>query len=122
MKQHITEEQLNELSEKAYARLLLWFDPENTFVPGDPNYQCYRLTGHEYDSLGYCKICFNPSHEKKNTSKGRPYLSIGQMIEFLKEKASYPSWGFIWENEIDWDEDTICDALWSACKEILESE
>lgn len=33
-----------------------------TRIIGDPNYVCYRLSGHEYDERGYCTVCFNPSH------------------------------------------------------------
>lgn len=33
------------------------------FYIGNPNYQCYRLDGHDYDSFGYCRSCKNPSLE-----------------------------------------------------------
>lgn len=43
-------------------------------------------------------------------------LSIGQMIEFLDEHNERKYWmaDYVGDNK------TLCDALWEACKEILE--
>lgn len=36
------------------------------FLFGNPLYQCYRFSGHEYDERGFCKVCFNPSVETQS--------------------------------------------------------
>ena len=92
MKQHITPKQLNELSEKGKERLrkLAWDSP-------------YEVT-----------------EENKN---GLPLLSIGQMIEFLREKTTitiYMETLIIGVNEAKIEYKELSDALWKACKEVLE--
>ena len=128
MKQHITMDQLRGLDNISNNRLRDFFS--SPFVPGDSNQQCYRLTGHEYES-GICKICFNPSHEKKKS--GDLLLSIGQMIEFLSDTGnnfwiSYDRNPMLWsytkgKTPHPKDQNTvpeICDTLWEAVKEVLE--
>ena len=66
MKQHITPEQLNELSDKSKDKLRKWWKPE----VGDINQD-----GHAY-------VVSHKSELFKKT-KDLPLLSIGQMIEFL---------------------------------------
>lgn len=141
MKQHITPKELNELSDRGKEKLREWYEPYITsFVPGNPYYPCYRLTGHEYDNNGYCKVCFNPSPEKKNKSKGNlPLLSIGQMIEFLDEQGGFllnitrqvsskneklkkPRWGVfnLFTNDKYFKLELV-NALWQAVKKVLEN-
>jgi len=127
MKQHITMGQLRELDSISNEVLRDFFNIP--FVGGDPDQQCYRLTGHEYES-GICKICFTPSHEKKKS--GELLLSIGQMIEFLDDKVP-GKWSIDNTDSDGWyvgggnmniypkgSSDSLgpCDALWEAVKEL----
>ena len=108
MKQRITIEQISELSEKGREKLNGWSS----------------LNGHFYKPFEY-----------------PPLLSIGEMIEFLCEDLSkrkislnisfdsrYGSGQFIsfddgtttlWE--YDFENKELCNALWEAVKEVLES-
>lgn len=54
-------------------------------VTGDPFYQCYSLTGHEYDKRGYCKICHNPSFDLVQ-NEGKESEILDQVITLLKNK------------------------------------
>lgn len=120
MKQHITPDQLNELSDKGKERLREWWKPKD----GD----FYENGGHvEIVPDDWMKYGWRPW-------KGYiPLLSIGQMIEFLEEhgelfdvvknffdygttKATFEDVGL--KEEADKLE--ICDALWEAVKEPLE--
>lgn len=109
MKQHITEQQLDELSEKGKRELAKWFvkwmESKDTYCPN-----------HEY---------------KLNDKEFLPLLSIGQMIEFLDEKNSlfefhyfdlfivedYGTDGKEWLKPKDW-----CDSLWEAVKKELNEK
>jgi hypothetical protein len=64
-----------------------------------------------------------------------PYISIGQMIQFLDENQISKTVGFRGISRIhsdEWDvnmstplditEGELCDALWEACREILNGE
>lgn len=133
MKQHITPKQLNELSEKGKEKLRKWWKPKegDWFISKDAGYDIVRtwpyiddknrIESSEWDGIGgyndfYLEDCL-------------PLLSIGQMIEFLgtelsitigQEKEGYSigisrpdSYAYIPTKE-------LADALWEACKEILE--
>jgi len=98
MKQHITEEQLNELSEKGMERLLNWL---NRHYPFD----------------------INNSKEIAIAEQG---LSIGQMIEFLEENDDsiyVDSDGQKYNDKIAYVSGirgaTLCDDLWEAVKDVL---
>ena len=93
MKQHITIEQLNELNDTQRIKLIEW---------------CSKL----------------PNEPRPLWHMGMAQLNIGQMIEFLDEKDKQ----FIICKEIPgvgkwivqgYDDYEVCDALWSACKEVL---
>ena len=113
MKQHITAKQLEELSEKGLI-----------------NYKKY-LTGLEYvNELVFVTTGDDKAIDFKNhTIKQLPLLSIGQMVEFLDEETDFRT--TIYRRTIDWKlfygeksyeytkEFELCDALWSACKEVL---
>ncbi len=104
MKQHITVEQLDELSDKAFRRLNKWvfkgvFSDANDLKIKGKKGRYYAVTTED----GY-------------------FLSIGQMIEFLIENDSLhgdedgrPALPTLKE---DWKK-YICDDLWEAVKEIL---
>ncbi len=116
MKQHISIEQLNELSDKGKEKLLDWWQGstegaliDNLGGCGDDEHCAYRLT------------CFEDV----------PPLSIGQMIEILDEykeieqfdpipSSAYVSQRFTYKRII-WIKDIeFCDHLWQAVKEVLE--
>lgn len=110
MRQHITVNQLNELSEKGKYKL-------NLFTKGK-----YK----EYDK--WISIPYNSS-DKVNFI-GLPVLSIGQLIEFLDKHLSRrivieeipDNWVFdlIGIPPQKFVEPELCDALWKAVKEVLE--
>ncbi len=122
MKQNITIEQLSELSEKGKEKLLDWWQGSTE--------------GKIVDNLGGCG---DDEHcESRLTCfEDIPPLSIAQMIEFLDENFDYnlikiikhPAKTFrciYKKNEIilnphQASEETLCDALWQAVKEILEN-
>lgn len=96
MKQNITKDQLNELSEKGKEKIRGW------------QMEPYKGTWYEGELS--------------------PLLSIGQMIEFLGDfcidvdlsNGKLNGTGYITEAREDGME--LCDALWEACKEVLEDE
>ena len=102
MKQHISIDQLNELSEKGKDKLRVWLEPK--IIESDPLYpNTYKQTG---DDWWYGRL-----------------LSIGQMIEFLDART------LIYKADVGWCIDlankpqaVMCDALWEAVKEILDKE
>jgi len=115
MKQHITAKQLSELSGREWMNLITWCEIKD-------------IT---------CQ--WNPSNHKERL---RPLLSIGQMIEFLEEKAGVnklnlrihcknkpfgpkSKWykrAWIVLQSPKWiTKDELVDALWEACKERLDN-
>ena len=100
MKQHITEEQLGELSEKGMEK---WFDflwntvlKKDTFR-GTTNSEIIELT------------------------------TIGQMIEFLDENEIWfqkdeKSWDVWVQYQGAYTKKELCDALWEAVKEVLNDK
>ena len=118
MKQHITLEQLNELSKKGKEKYYEW---------------SFKLTRKEIES----SFSFTIEDLIKN---GRIRLmNIGQMIEFLDEEEFHEFVG-IEKSHINWTvwmkdntyqeikiiskhgktQKELCDALWKAVKEVLE--
>lgn len=113
MKQHITVEQLNELSDKLQKKLRVWFT-DNYSDKDIPSSECIDTSGeHRSDWPSSCKYGYEP------------LLSIGQLIEFLDEHNEYEHW---WEEILYPEgkdiflkyEGELCDALWEAVKKILE--
>jgi len=108
MKQHITIDQLNELSKKGKKKLELWINK-----------------GH-----------FTCTYEKSSEEwYGYTLLSIGQMIEFLqtykKDKRyenEHPTPIDFYQKEYDGYDgwyifpDLLCDDLWKTVKEVLEKK
>lgn len=74
--------QLNKDVEQRFDERFPPITPHYTL--GDPNYPCYRLTGHEYDSYGKCKICYNLSPELR-----RKLESENEESEYLKEMKQF---------------------------------
>lgn len=103
MKQHVTPEQLSDLSEHGKARLREWWRPK------------------------HCDLYW-PSGSNGSGTRDYPLLSIGQMIEFLEQmfeegkdiRHYHHGIGFkniVWDNKED-----LRDALWNACVEVLNKE
>ncbi len=112
MKQHITIEQLKELSKKQKKRLQNWWVP----VEGDH----FITQDLRSDIVGDIYIYslrddWNESIEPNN--KSYPLLSIGQMIEFIGD-----DWTRSLENckgYVNTTPDELCDALWDMIKQLL---
>ena len=111
MKQEITIQQLNELSDKGKDQLKKWYSKR-------------------YDKVALFGETF-PDKQLIN-----PLLSIGQMIEFLREKVNgdwkhkplsvlgeevYPFNGILADN-FTLDINLTCDNLWLAVKKVLETQ
>ena len=124
MKQHITIEQLNELSDKGKDRLREWWKPEM----GD--------LVHDGDTRSVEPIMCCEDEVDKCIDLPLPILSIGQMIEFLFDKDFGPiitsnDTAFYWivepEKKLDcwkkysYEDSELCDALWEATKDILQA-
>jgi hypothetical protein len=140
MKQHITVDQLNELSDKAKEKLRGWWKPEEfdlVLVRMD-SVKENRHVDHifTYSELSQVK---KPEYIKKDNL---PLPSIGQMIEFLDDhdflhdgtfengtinkfekfnsnlsgKGEFIGWGVMYEDS----KPELCDALWEAVKQVLE--
>lgn len=121
MKQHITIEQLNELTDKGRERLREWWKP--------------KTLGELFYDPEHGYVAWNPSTPMKMRIaevEPLPILSIGQMIEFLGQKTieidayeqRWDSWAVgVWERDgmsIRHESSELCDALWEAVKEVLE--
>lgn len=120
MRQHISIEQLNELSEKGKKRLVKWWKPKQgdlvLFMQGALIATIYPIdwTNEEL------------KNKKPIENQEFPLLSIGQMIEFLDEHTDLESEDSHFPmKEISWRTDIypeLCDSLWEAVKEILETD
>lgn len=111
MKQHITEEQLKELTDLQRQALLNYTEEKGWY----PQFTRPTLMLHTFDK--YLSDC----------------IGIGQMIEFLDEhncdvhtcrelpenarymRKKHHDYTQVWSNPKD-----LCDALWEACKEMLK--
>ena len=133
MKQNITAEQLNKLSEKGKEKLIQWWKP----VFGDKfmNWAGEVFYGEQHgsDDESYTpdKIYYAGS-EAEGKEKDLPLLSIGQMIEFLglevvclENEGNYYSVKTLKHLNYHTEPEEypeLCDALWEACKEVLEKK
>lgn len=119
MKQHITKDQVLELSENGQRKLREWWFPKANM--GDV-YQEDEIEPEE--SI----MCCEDEIEDRETVI--PLLSIGQMIDFLDSEQKYTF--SIFRRTVDWKVivnesqygkvlgQELCDSLWEACKDILE--
>jgi hypothetical protein len=107
MKQRISIEQLQELTEEQQYRLREWWKPQEGDWYHDKTY------GESYYGMevgGYDVYTLEPAIDDL------PLLNIGQMIELLQSFNDKDIWKY---NDIDITSDNFCDALWSAVKEVL---
>ena len=144
MKQRITVDDLQQLTDEQKQKLREWWKPEdgdwfygsygadeNGFVAEQDEWQEYILTPYCVDSGHY-----GPSlHEcgAKPDVNAIPLLSIGQMIELLQDRkleihapTKINSWWRVWYSShinpaplTKRKADNLCDALFEAVKEIL---
>ncbi len=139
MKQHITPEQLNELSEKGMKKLKKWWKPKmgDKFSARLVNVtDINNMPGDELFRFVYVMTEVNETDDNENR-KFVPLLSIGQLIEFLGdsqihnfhpldrcvEAPNSTGWHVVMGKEyggVTHEKDQLCDALWEAVKEILE--
>lgn len=131
MKQHITQIQLNQLSDKGKERLRDWC--YNTFIQYDDDQVLMylpdeeggegRIIGGNWDQeiTLYTLVSGDVKpylQQKLKNYEGRmyPLLSLGQMIEFLDDNRIVNCY-------INWDMAPgyeLADALWETVKEVLE--
>ncbi len=134
MKQYITIDQLNELDEQQMIKIRDWYVVQD----GDPI--AYKMNSRQ--KYWYKDIVYNdPEYGylwepgSKLTRKWEcPLLTIGQMIEFLKDNKKEVT---IYDPVFDYDNNrwlvrtsgddennrnkNLCDALWESCKEVLNN-
>lgn len=134
MKQHISTEQLNDLSEESKLKLRDWWTPQ------DGDWYAWRNTRRQKIST-FALVAFDSEYgwgdvEPNKKVKGKcpltlPLLSIGQMIEFLDENnknylmeiISFPKGSdFCLVEMVAPTAKELCDALWEAVKEVLKGE
>ncbi|MFA5013955.1 MAG: hypothetical protein WC549_00240 [Actinomycetota bacterium] len=128
MKQNITADDLNRLSEKGRERLRKWWKPigneyiySPTYKIGSPNIQGWAV--HQmFDS--WAKDWNKMKKEFEWVKLSLPLLSIGQLMELLDDFSpydySYKYWSaWLGENK-PCKSYPICDLLWKKVKEELE--
>lgn len=120
MKQHITIDQLNELSEQSKEKLREWWKPGqgdlitvkgmtiSTDLPG--------INGKYGKEYGWS------TSVESGTEKALPLLSIGQMIEFIRDNDKKHLWTWYFFYGPNADTLDVCDILWESCKEVLNDE
>ncbi len=133
MKQHITPDDLNQLSEKGKERLREWWEPEYGDRLAFKPYGCRKLRERIYiEEMGY-DIIDEVLGTTTIDANALPLLSIGQMIEYLDEHTEHAiealaidkgehEWHVYWlvKNKPTIKSVELCDALWEAVKESLE--
>ena len=110
MKQYITVEQLDELSEEGKEQLRKWWKPK----------QWDRKVSNDFDGPFLVRRDMETRAEVGyETKHWLPLLSIGQMIEFLDDHEALIT---IVTNPSRGNKDRLCDNLWENVKEVLEGE
>lgn len=133
MKQHITVDQLNELTADQKDRLRKWWRPleyDLAVVNGcvrccydDGEYNCFAVKSKEFGRDHGCNI----------TGPALPLLSAGQCIQLIKYKVD--DWGMTYmdttcdwcvylgpyesDHKRCWGADELIDGLWRVVKEVL---
>ena len=132
MKQNITTDQLNELTEKGKEKLRKWWIPYygNEVLCENSTWTCLLGTNsykHYFPAilLEYAKCNSDQCHHqeiRKNKKDHLPLLSIGQMIEFLDQNIldDILAPNMVGECEGFIEKEQLCDSLWESVKEVLE--
>lgn len=133
MKQRITVEQLNELTEEQKARLREWWQPEEgdiIFAPSN-EYVGPLYDDNEYFRYDHTKTIWGYGFPDSRIKRAMyPLLSIGQCIALLGEKVNdiIPPWSphnsepnewQVYSGDGFWDSNELIDALWEAVKAVL---
>jgi hypothetical protein len=141
MKQHITVDQVNELSPEAQDTLWKWWTPreEDAVLEGDGR----MGWAHNHSWIEGWELARKEGQAQPSKAGWFPQLSIGQMIEFLKEQTFLDLEHRCFFNKIFWsdlrdewvvrflsetgegivefnDTNELADALWDAVKAALE--
>ena len=132
MKQHISMEQINELSEKGKKALLTWWKPKVGDLCTDLDLELKSIVL-DINDKGEPFIHDLPDGDYEWSDCYYPLLSIGQMIAFLGDqkvdsknfKGNIPVSRLICDAEanhivIAWNDTELSNALWQAVKEVLE--
>jgi hypothetical protein len=120
MKQHITIDELNNLTAEQTERLREWWNP--------------KLGDFYYDTVTKTESLFdydmeNEFKENNREYRMRPLLSIGQMIELIQDKKPllkgisknrFDKWFINIDNGMLGYKDELCDALWETVKQLLK--
>jgi hypothetical protein len=119
MKQMITFEQLQELTEEQKQKLREQWKPES----GDMFTDNMKFEYVSYGINKYGEIIIDGEEcDTYNKDDCLPLLSIGQMIELLVNtgiKHHDCGWISAWNVDIDFEGKELCDALWQAVKAVL---
>lgn len=109
MKQRITFEQLNELTDEQKEQLREWWKPK----VGD--FYIWHSEGMKSEGEFLATDDVGPWADEEAGQYAIPVLSVGQMIDILHARNS----GF-GNHHIDFDwEGELCDALWDEVKQLL---
>lgn len=140
MKQHITLEQLNELSDKGKKKLHKYFYDNVVGLLPVKVIDFDNLEGlitivddHKDADLVYLYFEYPNYFTKVGSIRYQnscvlPLLSIGQMIEFLDGKfinfwrGARKDWLIVIDDDKHIVKKELCDALWQAVKKVLEND
>ena len=135
MKQRITPEQLQELTDEQKQHLRNCWEPRTVDVTyiENMNFEDRTLTGYDTVFVSAKKlhsINYRPLEYTKEDCL--PLLNTGQMIEVLQNKIVYFNmtnmfagtgdkicWGIFKPKTFDMRADELCDALWHTVKRVL---
>ncbi len=121
IKQHITIDQVKELSEASQQQLAEWLeyavgdgDPVHVFIPQE------EQGAYDGEFLGAWDQEFDFDYPDERVGKLKnhegtiiPLMDIGQLLQFLEDR-------FILPLTLPFSPLVLCDELWSQCKEELE--
>lgn len=129
--QHITTEQLNELTLEQKERLRERWRPKTYDIVIDDNNNDYVIEVDKKGSISFVMDSEGIIPPQKKTDF-LPLLSVGQMIEVLQDKIAYFSmtnifagtggkfcWGVMKPKHFDIRADELCVALWQEVKAVL---
>ncbi len=136
--QHITVEQLNELTDEQKERLREWWEPsQGDLFIWTENKDKDIETLHKYDGYAHENLSWHsePPIEwiEDDKKHALPLLSIGGCIELLQDRGvllnitnifarinrKLPGWGVFNPKEFDMRSDELIVALWQATKKVL---
>jgi hypothetical protein len=134
MKQHITKDDLNKLSDEHKERLREWWNPQkwDIAVWGESEFPVSKLEADRIvDAVEENSYVVNEYGHDDSYPLNQciPLLSIGQMIQFIEEnkpllkgisKNRFNQWFVNIENGMLGYKDELCDALWEATKQLLK--